>query len=90
MSFFSVTTTVPTEKGTNVTYAFDAGEEIKTLDDLADELSVNGVITGNRYRVIHARDGNRARLCEKREVMLTQSGVASAVPFGSLEDYDVE
>lgn len=88
MAWFSVTTTIRGVNGLNVVFAFRA-HDIETLDDFADELATNGVVVGDRFRVINPRNGRPGILDDRREIMLTRDGVASAVRFLNADDFEL-
>ena len=77
MAFFSVTTTIPTIKGTAVFFPFQC--ECESLEELHDYISLHGSIIGWRYRLKHAPDGAKY-LGEKRRVVLGQ--------FATIIDFD--
>jgi hypothetical protein len=86
MGWFSVTTTIRSAQGVNVPFAFYV-EDVETVDDLADVLAEDGVVVGDRYRVTNPRDGRKGLLSDRRRIMLTREGIASATEFGDLSDF---
>lgn len=88
MAWFSVTTTIRSGNGSNVVFAFRTSD-IETLDEFADELATNGVVVGERFRVINPRSGRQGILDDRREIMLTRDGVASAVIFQNAHEFEL-
>lgn len=88
MAWFSITTTIRAGNGQNVVFAFRTNEA-NSLTELADELAENGVIVGDRFRVSNPRRGLPGVLDERREIMLTREGIASAVVFQNVEEFEL-
>lgn len=88
MGWFSVTTNIKAGNGSNVVFAFRT-RDIETLDELADELAENGVVVGERFRVANPRRGLPGVLDDRREIMLTREGIASAVVFYNAHEYEL-
>lgn len=87
MAWFSVTTTIRSDTGANVMFAFRT-DEAATVEDFADTLANNGVIAGDRFRV-NSRRGEFKRLDERREAVLTREGVAYVTAFDGVERFEV-
>lgn len=94
MRLFTVTTTMLGDTGRNVTYAFDAGDDVATVDEFFAKLQRDGAVSGHRYRVAVLKEDRgtriRGRLRDRRPVLVTVAGVAAVTPFGTLENYIVE
>lgn len=88
MAFFSVTTTIKADNGTNVVFVFlpSPSENIETIGDFADALEESGLVTGDRFRVTNGRRGEERVLLGRRETLLTREGVAMVTPYSEAEN----
>lgn len=88
MGWFSVTTTIRSGNGANVSFAFRA-KDIETLEDLADELAANACVVGERFRVINGRAGNPGILDDRKSILLARDGIASVVAFPTAAEFEL-
>jgi hypothetical protein len=76
MNFFSITTTMLSDNGANVSFVFRPDDDdIETIKDLSEELAENGCVSGVRWKF------SRGELIEPRETIVGLQGIVTIQRF---------